>query len=474
MPTLEALYRRLMFTYPAQYRRMREDEMVGTLLDVARPGQSLPSLREAAGLVFGGLRTRARLGWDRHQLVALTIVLAAFAAWLWASVTFLPAHPAKVDGPAIIILTACFGGYAWLGASAAARTMSRGVVIAGGCLGLVVGLTWVVAVTLWIAANANPAQSALMWPAVVVGLAVPGVVSGWSARRSRTERVGMYVGMWTGLVAGPTFAVGLYWVVAAHDAFLRNAQELSWSLGPMGGGDALIGMLFLPVACTLIAAIGAGISVSWPRPLPRDAWRGVPGGPLLLMGSVWLVASYALVFGGDLQITQSDYYAPIRAVDSAAALLNVTNEGSVVATGSPVDIARSSDTFVVVFDRAGKPVAGSVLVDGRTAVFPASALLHPEEASGTFAEDTDNEVLGQTPRLGEWPHTEAGGPTAAVAIQTWSGGYVVAGHALQPRFDILTFAGVLLMLIVALVVILNGRPGLGGFLPLVIIRYLFS
>jgi hypothetical protein len=249
---------------------------------------------------------------------------------------------------------------------------------------------------------------------------------------------------------------------------------LSWSLGPAGGGDALMGLIFLPVACTLIAAIGAGISVSWPRPLPRDAWRGVPIGPLLLMASVWLVAAYGLVYNGDGQLTQFGYYVPIRAADSAAATLDATQDAGALNTGTPVDIARSSDTFVVVFDKAGKPVAGSVLVNGRPAIFPASALLNAQESSATFAEDQDNEVPGQTPRLGEWPFSEAGGPAAVVAIQTWSGGYVVAGRALQPRSDILIFAGVLAMLLVAFVVVLNGRPGMGGFLPLVIARHLFS
>lgn len=63
-PTLEGFYRRLMLAYPASYRQVREDEVVGTLLEASRPGQRLPSLRETVGLLRGGLRTRAWLNRD--------------------------------------------------------------------------------------------------------------------------------------------------------------------------------------------------------------------------------------------------------------------------------------------------------------------------------------------------------------------------------------------------------------------------
>lgn len=60
-PTLEELYRWLMFAYPTDYRRLREDEIVGTLLEAGRPGQRVPGPREAFGLILGGVRTRAWL-----------------------------------------------------------------------------------------------------------------------------------------------------------------------------------------------------------------------------------------------------------------------------------------------------------------------------------------------------------------------------------------------------------------------------
>jgi hypothetical protein len=60
-PTEHALqrgYRRLLLAYPAEYRRARADEILGTLLDAAAPGQRRPTIREATALGLGGLRVR--------------------------------------------------------------------------------------------------------------------------------------------------------------------------------------------------------------------------------------------------------------------------------------------------------------------------------------------------------------------------------------------------------------------------------
>jgi hypothetical protein len=56
---LERRYRRLLRAYPASYRSDRGDEMLGTLLDSAAPGQRRPSAREMAALIVGGIRARA-------------------------------------------------------------------------------------------------------------------------------------------------------------------------------------------------------------------------------------------------------------------------------------------------------------------------------------------------------------------------------------------------------------------------------
>ncbi|MFI7601193.1 hypothetical protein [Actinoplanes sp. NPDC049681] len=62
MSPLETRYRRLLGAYPAEHRRVYADEMLGVLLAGARPGQRRPGLREAADLLWSGMRTRAGHG----------------------------------------------------------------------------------------------------------------------------------------------------------------------------------------------------------------------------------------------------------------------------------------------------------------------------------------------------------------------------------------------------------------------------
>jgi hypothetical protein len=57
---LRRRYERLLVTYPSAYRRAHGEEMIGTLLEAARPDQRFPAPREAVSLLLGGLRTRAR------------------------------------------------------------------------------------------------------------------------------------------------------------------------------------------------------------------------------------------------------------------------------------------------------------------------------------------------------------------------------------------------------------------------------
>jgi hypothetical protein len=81
---LRRRYQRLLVTYPPAYRRAHGEEILGTLLEAARPDQQLPAPREAASLLLGGLRTRAhqaatqsprRLWADGLHLGVLLIVL---------------------------------------------------------------------------------------------------------------------------------------------------------------------------------------------------------------------------------------------------------------------------------------------------------------------------------------------------------------------------------------------------------------
>jgi hypothetical protein len=75
---LERRYRWLLRAYPAEYRAGRGDEMLGTLLETAVPGQRRPGARESAALIAGGVRARAARNADMP--VPASLRLAALLA----------------------------------------------------------------------------------------------------------------------------------------------------------------------------------------------------------------------------------------------------------------------------------------------------------------------------------------------------------------------------------------------------------
>jgi hypothetical protein len=54
-------YRAYLALYPRAYRDAHEDEMLGVLLEGARPGQQFPGLVESADLIWGAIQIRMRL-----------------------------------------------------------------------------------------------------------------------------------------------------------------------------------------------------------------------------------------------------------------------------------------------------------------------------------------------------------------------------------------------------------------------------
>jgi hypothetical protein len=73
----------LLRAYPAGYRGIRGEEIIGTLLDVTPPERSWPRLRDVSGLIFGGLRARAALNRQLTTAANLrTALLAGVAAYL--------------------------------------------------------------------------------------------------------------------------------------------------------------------------------------------------------------------------------------------------------------------------------------------------------------------------------------------------------------------------------------------------------
>ncbi|MFU8854132.1 hypothetical protein ACNAW0_24575 [Micromonospora sp. SL1-18] len=83
MTDLERRYLRLLRAYPADYRRLRGAEIVGTYLALAGPDRRWPSPADTADLVRGGLRQRLRASGAAGLVPGVR--LAAVLAFLTAS-----------------------------------------------------------------------------------------------------------------------------------------------------------------------------------------------------------------------------------------------------------------------------------------------------------------------------------------------------------------------------------------------------
>ncbi|MBF8188654.1 hypothetical protein ITP53_23575 [Nonomuraea sp. K274] len=85
---LERRYRRLLLAYPKEYRAAHGDELLDVLLESAGPGRTVPVLREAWGLLAGGVRSRivaqaAGPAWaDGLHLGVMAVAAANLAALL--------------------------------------------------------------------------------------------------------------------------------------------------------------------------------------------------------------------------------------------------------------------------------------------------------------------------------------------------------------------------------------------------------
>ncbi|MGQ5262296.1 hypothetical protein ACTWLT_16235 [Micromonospora sp. ZYX-F-536] len=99
MTDLERRYLRLLSAYPADYRRARGAEIVGTYLDLAAPDRRWPSPADAMDLLRGGLRQRVRAAGAADLVpgvrlaAVLALLTAAPLAGLWTVLELRPAPP---------------------------------------------------------------------------------------------------------------------------------------------------------------------------------------------------------------------------------------------------------------------------------------------------------------------------------------------------------------------------------------------
>ncbi len=108
--------------------------------------------------------------------------------------------------------------------------------------------------------------------------------------------------------------------------------------------------------------------------------------------------------------------------DATLSLKSGTQPSDIITEGDPADIANTLDTYLIVYDDAGRPVAGDGRLDGNLPTLP----------SGVFVSVRNNGKTRFT-----WQPKE--NVRSAVVIDHWqssgSGGFVMAGRSLREVED---------------------------------------
>ncbi|MFG2041550.1 hypothetical protein [Dactylosporangium sp. NPDC048998] len=250
-------YRALLRWYPADYRAERGEEIIGTYLDLARPGQRRPRPADVADLVRGGLRQHLRA---RHALgladavpFAASLALAAAAAlagvWLFRAEV--------ITGP-VAPFWHSVGPFATLGAVA-----------------------WIVWLLAPVAAFTGHGRPAVALALLVTAAVVP------SAALTPYTRPPMFV-----LV--PQLALGLValavparrWSPAAAAGIVAVAATVGLAVlsRPVGFYYGMLGAMPYAALVLALAIVVAGV-VFTARRDPRGWWPAlVLLGPILLLG----------------------------------------------------------------------------------------------------------------------------------------------------------------------------------------------
>ena len=125
------------------------------------------------------------------------------------------------------------------------------------------------------------------------------------------------------------------------------------------------------------------------------------------------VAAVAAFIVIQQQLRSSANHPQVEMVRAAVGRLDAGATPQSVATGAPVDIASSPDTYLIVVDSDGAQLASTAQLEGKPVVPP----------SGVFAyvRDHGEDKISWQP---------AAGVRSAIVVDAFHGGYVVAGRSL--------------------------------------------
>ncbi|MFI7608445.1 GlsB/YeaQ/YmgE family stress response membrane protein [Micromonospora sp. NPDC049366] len=305
---LQRRYRRLLVAYPRDYRSRREEEIVGTYLDLADPRRRWPSPQDALDLARAGLRERLR-GYGALGLIAALPLAATLALNTLVTLsTFLLLQVEVSDpgagGSATVGPVQTVGAIGWIGwllagltVTALPRRWARPVAtgsllltVLAAAVAALVGLprpplfVLVSVVALGVttlALPAGPGRTRRVLPPVAAGLGVAVSASFDAAERggdwfTSYRSTPEILAMAGGLLAAVALLVGLIGAVRADDrglwavlvvatpAGLLGADQLSQAVWGTSSGDPSALMFAATVAAivltgaVLVAAVVTG------------------------------------------------------------------------------------------------------------------------------------------------------------------------------------------------------------------------
>ena len=264
---LERYYRWLLVFYPAQYRRVHEEEMLAVLMTGAPSGKRRPGLAEAADLILGALRVRlqpsrrdpASPAW-RDALAILSIILPLIILLISMQETQLAAPLALV---VLVLLrlrrTAALTAAAmliWLAFFSGSGTLVNGTVDAPGFLALGLEIVALTAspgprrglqILTWkhstIVVIATLAVSTVGYP--VTGIAIAVICAGMAL----ASPLSRWLLVLLAIPAYPFFFGGMMAFIGPFSTGLRIAQTY---LPP---GLALVAWTYMPPLVLLVLAV---------------------------------------------------------------------------------------------------------------------------------------------------------------------------------------------------------------------------
>jgi hypothetical protein len=130
----------------------------------------------------------------------------------------------------------------------------------------------------------------------------------------------------------------------------------------------------------------------------------------ILLSGLVTVAAFIVV---QQQIRGAANHPQVEMAREAAGELNAGANPQSVVKGAPVDIASSSDTYLIVVGSNGALLASSAQLEG-SAVSPPSGVF-------AYVRDHGEDTISWQP---------AAGVRSAIVVDSFHGGYVVAGRSL--------------------------------------------